>query len=93
MEKPFRIAFLQCHKSTRTRNGINTFVENFLAMCDSLGCSAEEKEMCLAHYGKDGKFIGGGKCEKEGACCADKKACKDPSKCKDKAKCDGACKH
>src|SRR5574343_1028480 len=58
-------------------------------MCDSLGCSAEEKEMCLAHYGKDGKFIGGGKCEKEGACCADKKACKDPSKCKDKAKCDG----
>src|SRR5574343_185233 len=63
------------------------------AMCDSLGCSAEEKEMCLAHYGKDGKFIGGGKCEKEGACCADKKACKDPSKCKDKAKCDGACKH
>jgi glycosyltransferase involved in cell wall biosynthesis len=37
MEKPFRIAFLQCHKSTRTRNGINTFVENFLAMCDSLG--------------------------------------------------------
>jgi len=62
-------------------------------MCDSLGCSAEEKEMCLAHYGKDGKFIGGGKCEKEGACCADKKACKDPSKCKDKAKCDGACKH
>jgi K(+)-stimulated pyrophosphate-energized sodium pump len=63
------------------------------AMCDSLGCSAEEKEMCLAHYGKDGKFIGGGKCEKEGACCADKKACKDSSKCKDNKKCDGACKH
>ena len=63
------------------------------AMCDSLGCSAEEKEMCLAHYGKDGKFIGGSKCEKEGACCADKKACKDSSKCKDNKKCDGACKH
>ncbi|MBP6039245.1 MAG: sodium-translocating pyrophosphatase [Flavobacterium sp.] len=36
-------------------------------MCDSLGCSAEEKEMCLSHYGADGKFVA-----KEGAkaCCA-----------------------
>ena len=35
-------------------------------MCDSLGCSAEEKEICLSHYGADGKFI-----TKEGAkaCC------------------------
>jgi K(+)-stimulated pyrophosphate-energized sodium pump len=36
-------------------------------MCDSLGCSAEEKEMCLSHYDADGKFVA-----KEGAkaCCA-----------------------
>jgi K(+)-stimulated pyrophosphate-energized sodium pump len=27
-------------------------------MCDEKGCSAEEKEMCLSHYGADGKFIG-----------------------------------
>jgi K(+)-stimulated pyrophosphate-energized sodium pump len=26
-------------------------------MCDSVGCSAEEKEMCMAHYDADGKFI------------------------------------
>jgi K(+)-stimulated pyrophosphate-energized sodium pump len=42
-------------------------------MCDSLGCSAEEKEMCMSHYDANGKFIGkeGGK-----SCCskdADKK--------------------
>ena len=29
-------------------------------MCDSLGCSAAEKEMCLSHYGADGKFIATG---------------------------------
>jgi K(+)-stimulated pyrophosphate-energized sodium pump len=36
-------------------------------MCDSLGCSAEEKEMCLSNYDADGKFVA-----KEGAkaCCA-----------------------
>ncbi len=27
------------------------------AMCDSLKCSPEEKEMCLSHYDKDGKFV------------------------------------
>ncbi len=36
-------------------------------MCDSLGCSAEEKEICMSHYDANGKFI-----EKEGekSCCA-----------------------
>ncbi len=36
-------------------------------MCDSLGCSAEEKEICMSHYDANGKFIA-----KEGAkaCCA-----------------------
>lgn len=43
--------------------------EECAKMCDSLGCSAEEKEMCMSHYDKDGKFIG----HKEGAdCCAKK---------------------
>ena len=64
------------------------------AMCDSLKCTPEEKEMCLAHYDENGKFMGGaGHCEKKDACCADKKECKDPSKCKDKKDCKGACKH
>ncbi len=36
-------------------------------MCDSLGCSAEEKEMCLSHYDADGKFVAK---EGEKACCA-----------------------
>jgi K(+)-stimulated pyrophosphate-energized sodium pump len=27
-------------------------------MCDSLGCSEEEKAMCMAHYDESGKFIG-----------------------------------
>ena len=29
------------------------------AMCDSLKCSPEEKAMCMSHYDKDGKWIGG----------------------------------
>jgi hypothetical protein len=63
-------------------------------MCDSLKCTPEEKEMCLAHYDQNGKFMGGaGHCEKKGTCCADMKECKDPSKCKDKKECKGACKH
>ncbi len=37
-------------------------------MCDSLGCSPEEKEKCLSHYNKDGKFIA----SKDAAgCCAE----------------------
>jgi K(+)-stimulated pyrophosphate-energized sodium pump len=27
-------------------------------MCDSLGCTKEQKEMCLSHFGADGKFKG-----------------------------------
>ena len=43
--------------------------EECAKMCDSVGCSPEEKEMCMSHYDKDGKFIG----HKEGAdCCAKK---------------------
>ncbi|WMW77544.1 sodium-translocating pyrophosphatase [Flavobacterium sp. 20NA77.7] len=36
-------------------------------MCDSLGCSAEEKAMCMAHYDANGKFIGK---EEEKSCCS-----------------------
>ena len=35
-------------------------------MCDKNGCSMEEKAACLAHYDKDGKWIGG---KKEKDCC------------------------
>jgi K(+)-stimulated pyrophosphate-energized sodium pump len=38
-------------------------------MCDSLGCSATEKEMCLSHYDADGKFVSNKEGEK--ACCVD----------------------
>jgi K(+)-stimulated pyrophosphate-energized sodium pump len=37
-------------------------------MCDSLKCSPEQKEMCLSHYDKDGKFVA----PKGKACCAKK---------------------
>ena len=40
-------------------------------MCDSLGCSKEEKEMCMKHYGADGKWIGGD----ANHCKTDKKEC------------------
>ena len=36
-------------------------------MCDSLGCTAEEKEMCMAHYDADGKFVAN---EGEKSCCS-----------------------
>lgn len=36
-------------------------------MCDSLGCSAEEKEMCMSHYDANGKFVAK---EGEKSCCA-----------------------
>ena len=36
-------------------------------MCDSLGCTAEEKEMCMSHYDANGKFIGK---EGEKSCCS-----------------------
>ena len=42
--------------------------EECAQMCDSLGCSPEEKEMCLSHYDADGKFVASAKI----ACCADK---------------------
>jgi len=42
--------------------------EECAAMCDSLKCTPEEKEMCLSHYGKDGKFMMG--CDSKKACCS-----------------------
>ena len=57
--------------------------EECASMCDSLKCTPEEKEMCMAHYGADGKFLMGGHHGKK-ACCEEMKGCKDMSKCKDK---------
>ncbi|MBL0013766.1 MAG: sodium-translocating pyrophosphatase [Flavobacterium sp.] len=42
--------------------------EECAAMCDSLGCSPEQKEMCLSHYDADGKFVAPAKKD----CCAKK---------------------
>jgi K(+)-stimulated pyrophosphate-energized sodium pump len=39
-------------------------------MCDEKGCSPEEKAICMAHYGKDGKWLGDAN-----KCADDKKAC------------------
>lgn len=39
--------------------------EECAKMCDSLGCTPEQKEACLSHYDQDGKFIAGKK-----ECCA-----------------------
>ncbi len=64
--------------------------EECAAMCDSLKCSPEEKEMCMAHYGKDGKFMNGKHGQK--ACCKEMKNCESNSKCKDKATCKKDCK-
>ena len=33
--------------------------EECAKMCDEKGCSPDEKAICMAHYGKDGKWIGG----------------------------------
>ncbi|MFM1947535.1 MAG: K(+)-stimulated pyrophosphate-energized sodium pump [Bacteroidota bacterium] len=41
-------------------------------MCDEKGCSPEEKAICMAHYGKDGKWLGNAN-----ECAKDKKACCD----------------
>jgi K(+)-stimulated pyrophosphate-energized sodium pump len=42
--------------------------EECAKMCDSLKCTPEQKEMCLSHYDKDGKFV-----EPKGkACCTTK---------------------
>ncbi|WP_291104712.1 MULTISPECIES: sodium-translocating pyrophosphatase [unclassified Flavobacterium] len=39
------------------------------AMCDSLKCTPEQKEMCLSHYDANGKFMAGAGVK---ACCAKK---------------------
>ena len=44
--------------------------EECAKMCDEKGCSSEEKAMCLSHFGKDGKWIGGNE-----TCAKDKKDC------------------
>ena len=47
--------------------------EECAKMCDAKGCSAEEKAICMAHYGKDGKWLGdANKCAKDKKECCDK---------------------
>lgn len=53
---------------------MNMTKEECAKMCDSLGCSKEEKDMCLSHYDENGKFVG---MKKDKECCSKKKsACK-----------------
>jgi K(+)-stimulated pyrophosphate-energized sodium pump len=47
--------------------------EECAQMCDAKGCSAEEKATCMAHYGKDGKWLGdANKCSEDKKDCCDK---------------------
>lgn len=55
-----------------------------LAHCKEKGCSQEAIDMCMKHYGADGKFKG---------CPADCGICKDKSKCTHEGACTEACKH
>jgi len=56
----------QCAKMTK---------EECSKMCDSKGCSPEEKAMCLSNYSEDGKWINNqtGKCESSNKDCCKKK--------------------
>jgi K(+)-stimulated pyrophosphate-energized sodium pump len=51
------------------------------AVCDSVGCSQEEKDLCLSHYDQDGKFVG-----------CNKNCCEGNKKCTHKGKCVAGCK-
>ncbi|HRN98319.1 MAG TPA: sodium/proton-translocating pyrophosphatase, partial [Flavobacterium sp.] len=44
--------------------------EECAKMCDEMGCTAAEKEACLANFDADGKFVGGS----DMACCKNKMA-------------------
>lgn len=67
--------------------------EECAAMCDSLECSPEMKEMCLSHYDENGKFIGGQMHHGKSACCGEKsKDCSSKkSNCDHKGNCSGKC--
>jgi K(+)-stimulated pyrophosphate-energized sodium pump len=47
--------------------------EECAKMCDEMGCSKAEKELCMSHYDANGKWIGGdGKSDKKECCSKDK---------------------
>ena len=47
--------------------------EECAKMCDEMGCSKAEKEICMSHYDANGKWIGGdGKSDKKECCSKDK---------------------
>jgi len=48
--------------------------EQCAAMCDSVGCSADEKAYCMSMYGADGKFVGP-KCDMNKCMSMTKEAC------------------
>ena len=61
-------------------------LEECMAVCDSLECSSEEREIYAKHYDADGKWIGG---EMTEACYEHKKGCEGKSECSGEKK---ACK-
>jgi K(+)-stimulated pyrophosphate-energized sodium pump len=65
----------ECHKDVKMKCDMSKCAkmtkEECAKMCDEMGCSKEEKEICMSHYDANGKWIGGdGK-----SCTSDKKEC------------------
>ena len=56
--------------------------EECAAMCDSLGCSKEETDLCLSLYDEDGEYVG----------CDKKSCCKKSNKCSHEGECSADCK-
>ena len=51
------------------------------AYCDSLGCTPEQKELCLSHYDEKGNFVMPEHCKKDEKCCkGDSDSCKKEDK-------------
>jgi K(+)-stimulated pyrophosphate-energized sodium pump len=74
VKKEMKYTIIEMNSSSSTKVGkcdmskCATMTKDACAkMCDSLGCSAEEKAICMSHYDANGNFIA-----KEGskACCA-----------------------
>ena len=66
---------MECHKDMKMKCDMSKCAkmtkEDCAKMCDEMGCSKEEKEICMSHYDKNGKWIGGD----AKSCKSDKKEC------------------
>ena len=65
----------ECHKDMKMKCDMSKCAkmtkEECAKMCDEMGCSKEEKAICMSHYDENGKWIGGD----AKSCKSDKKEC------------------